>query len=78
MVGGVSIGSLVRGMYSLDAHSVSVFGQAKSFAGRMASKWRMPLDLTYPITAWFTGAECKWLDLICQFILISYLQSIEV
>jgi len=59
MVGGVSIGSLIGGMYAFDAHSVSVFGRAKSFASRMASKWRMALDLTYPITAWFTGAECK-------------------
>jgi predicted acylesterase/phospholipase RssA/CRP-like cAMP-binding protein len=57
MVGGTSIGAFVGGLYSRDTEFVSVYGRAKAFAGRMATKWRMAIDLTWPITAWFSGHE---------------------
>jgi len=34
-----------------------VYGKSKMFAGRMASLWRLALDLTYPATAYTTGHE---------------------
>ncbi|KAJ3022451.1 phosphatidylcholine and lysophosphatidylcholine phospholipase [Thoreauomyces humboldtii] len=57
MVGGTSIGSFVGGLYARDNDHVSVYGRAKMFAGRVVSKWRQILDLTYPVTAMFTGHE---------------------
>ncbi|KAI8823453.1 uncharacterized protein EV422DRAFT_565397 [Fimicolochytrium jonesii] len=57
MVGGTSIGSFVGGLYARENDHVSVYGRAKMFAGRMVSKWRQVLDLTYPVTAMFTGHE---------------------
>ncbi|KAI8920993.1 hypothetical protein DFJ77DRAFT_448181 [Powellomyces hirtus] len=57
MVGGTSIGSFVGGLYARDNDHVSVYGRAKMFAGRFVSKWRQIADLTYPITAMFTGHE---------------------
>ncbi|KAJ3300010.1 phosphatidylcholine and lysophosphatidylcholine phospholipase [Borealophlyctis nickersoniae] len=57
MVGGTSIGSFVGGLYARENDHVSVYGRAKMFSGRMVSKWRQILDLTYPVTALFTGHE---------------------
>ncbi|KAJ3157417.1 phosphatidylcholine and lysophosphatidylcholine phospholipase [Geranomyces michiganensis] len=57
MVGGTSIGSFVGGLYARDNDHVAVYGRAKMFAGRIVSKWRQILDLTYPVTAMFTGHE---------------------
>ncbi|CAG8445117.1 7489_t:CDS:10 [Acaulospora morrowiae] len=55
MVGGTSIGSLIGGLYARDSDNVAILGRAKAFAARMSSKWRQIFDLTYPVTAWFTG-----------------------
>ncbi|RUP44561.1 acyl transferase/acyl hydrolase/lysophospholipase [Jimgerdemannia flammicorona] len=55
IIGGTSIGSFVGGLYARDADNVAVYGRAKMFSGRVTSVWRQALDLTYPITAWFTG-----------------------
>ncbi|RHZ78801.1 hypothetical protein Glove_156g41 [Diversispora epigaea] len=57
MVGGTSIGSFIGGLYARDSDNVAIFGRAKAFASRMSSKWRQASDLTYPITAWFTGHQ---------------------
>lgn len=55
MVGGTSIGSFVGGLYARENDHVSVYGRAKMFSGRMVSKWRQIMDLTYPVTSLFTG-----------------------
>ncbi|TPX67764.1 hypothetical protein SpCBS45565_g03560 [Spizellomyces sp. 'palustris'] len=57
MVGGTSIGSFVGGLYARENDHVSVYGRAKMFSGRVVSKWRQIMDLTYPVTALFTGHE---------------------
>ncbi|PWN52275.1 hypothetical protein IE53DRAFT_385323 [Violaceomyces palustris] len=57
MVGGTSIGSLVGGLYAMEAEVVSSLGRAKRFAGRMASLWRFASDLTYPVVSYTTGHE---------------------
>ncbi|CAG8566586.1 1142_t:CDS:2 [Paraglomus brasilianum] len=57
MVGGVSIGSYVGGLYARVPDHVAIIGRAKAFCGRMSSKWRQIFDLTYPLTAWFSGHE---------------------
>lgn len=57
VVGGTSIGSFIGGLYARHADVVPIFGLAKKFAGRMASKWRFALDLTYPSASYTTGHE---------------------
>ncbi|KAH6576141.1 hypothetical protein BASA83_001773 [Batrachochytrium salamandrivorans] len=57
MVGGTSMGSFVAGCYARENDHVSVFGRAKMLGGRLASTWRSLIDLTYPVTAIFTGHE---------------------
>ncbi|KUI68510.1 Lysophospholipase NTE1 [Cytospora mali] len=57
IVGGTSIGSFIGGLYARHADVVPIFGLAKKFAGRMASKWRFALDLTYPSASYTTGHE---------------------
>ncbi|KAI8063831.1 hypothetical protein BC940DRAFT_348960 [Gongronella butleri] len=57
IVGGTSIGSFVGGLYARDMDLVSTIARSKLFAGRVSSIWRQLMDLTYPVTAWFTGHE---------------------
>ncbi|CEP11574.1 hypothetical protein [Parasitella parasitica] len=57
MIGGTSIGSFVGGLYARNMDLVSVIARSKMFAGRVSSIWRQIMDLTYPVTAWFTGHE---------------------
>ncbi|KAK9767569.1 phosphatidylcholine and lysophosphatidylcholine phospholipase, variant 2 [Basidiobolus ranarum] len=57
MVGGTSIGAFIGGLYARDPDTLSIYGRAKMFSGRMASYWRLALDFTYPAAAWFTGHE---------------------
>ncbi|KAF3916247.1 hypothetical protein ABW21_db0200854 [Orbilia brochopaga] len=57
LVGGTSIGSFVGALYARDADIVPVYGRAKKFSGRMASLWRLMLDLTYPAVSYTTGHE---------------------
>ncbi|KAK6532355.1 Neuropathy target esterase [Arthrobotrys megalospora] len=57
LVGGTSIGSFVGALYARDADIVPVYGWVKKFAGRMASLWRLVLDLTYPAVSYTTGHE---------------------
>jgi lysophospholipid hydrolase len=55
IIGGTSIGSFVGSLYARNMDLVSVIARTKLFAGRMSSVWRQLMDLTYPLTAWFTG-----------------------
>ncbi|KAJ8328433.1 hypothetical protein BDV3_005679 [Batrachochytrium dendrobatidis] len=57
MIGGTSMGSFVGGCYARENDHVSVYGRAKMLGGRLGSTWRSLIDLTYPITAIFTGHE---------------------
>ncbi|KAI8982512.1 hypothetical protein BDB01DRAFT_792895 [Pilobolus umbonatus] len=57
IIGGTSIGSFVGGLYARNLDLVSVIARSKMFAGRVSSIWRQIMDLTYPVTAWFTGHE---------------------
>ena len=57
LIGGTSIGSFVGGLYARDYNNVSIYGRAKKFSKRIASLWRMALDLTYPVTSYITGYE---------------------
>ncbi|KAK6341605.1 phosphatidylcholine and lysophosphatidylcholine phospholipase [Orbilia brochopaga] len=57
LVGGTSIGSFVGALYARDADIVPVYGWVKKFSGRMASLWRLMLDLTYPAVSYTTGHE---------------------
>lgn len=57
IIGGTSIGSFVGGLYARNMDLVSVMARTKFFAGRVSSIWRTLMDLTYPVTAWFTGHE---------------------
>jgi len=57
MIGGTSIGAFIGGLYAKENDVVGVYGRAKSFGARMTSIWRQVMDLTYPVTAWFTGHE---------------------
>lgn len=54
-IGGTSIGALMSALYSRDVDCYTATAFAKIFARRLASKWRQALDITYPITSWFTG-----------------------
>lgn len=57
IVSGVSIGALVGGLYSLNEDVWFVYWKAKEFASKAGSLWRQLLDLTYPVTSWFSGQE---------------------
>ncbi|KAL1923940.1 uncharacterized protein VTP21DRAFT_6975 [Calcarisporiella thermophila] len=57
MIGGTSIGAFVGGLYAKYPDHLGVIGPAKMFSGRVSSVWRQLADLTYPVTAWFTGHE---------------------
>ena len=57
IVGGTSIGAFNAGLYAKDADSLPIYGRAKKFAGRMASLWRLAMDLTWPTTSYTTGHE---------------------
>lgn len=57
IIGGTSIGAFVGALYAWDADVVPMYGRAKKFAGRMASMWRLALDLTYPNVSYTTGHE---------------------
>ncbi|KAI8967925.1 hypothetical protein BDF20DRAFT_839761 [Mycotypha africana] len=57
IIGGTSIGSFVGGLYARHMDLVSTIARSKMFAGRVSSIWRQLMDLTYPVTAWFTGHQ---------------------
>ncbi|PJF17749.1 Lysophospholipase NTE1 [Paramicrosporidium saccamoebae] len=54
-IGGTSIGAFIGALYSRDVDYYAAQAFAKVLCQRMTSVWRQLLDLTYPITSWFTG-----------------------
>ncbi|XP_035706024.1 neuropathy target esterase sws-like isoform X1 [Folsomia candida] len=56
MVGGVSIGSLMSGLYSMERNIVTVTQKAREWSRKMTQWWRQAMDLTYPVTSMFSGA----------------------
>ncbi|XP_064458537.1 neuropathy target esterase sws-like isoform X1 [Ornithodoros turicata] len=56
MVGGVSIGALVGALWCHEVNVTTLVQKARHWSKQMTSIWRQLWDLTYPITAWFTGA----------------------
>lgn len=56
MVGGVSIGALVGALWCQEVNVTTLVQKGRHWSKRMTSPWRQLWDLTYPITAWFTGA----------------------
>lgn len=55
MVGGVSIGAFIGALYSSEKNIVAVTQKAREWSKKMASWGHQLLDLTYPVTAMFTG-----------------------
>ncbi|KAG1704472.1 Neuropathy target esterase sws [Nymphon striatum] len=56
MVGGVSIGAFMGGLWCEEKNLTSFVQRAREWSLKMTSVWRQILDLTYPATAMFTGA----------------------
>lgn len=56
MVGGVSIGAFMGALYCQEMDLDKFVGKARQFSKRMISYWRQIIDLTYPVTAMFTGS----------------------
>lgn len=54
-IGGTSIGSFIGALYARDVDHYTAAAFAKQMAQRLSSKWYYLIDLTYPITSWFTG-----------------------
>jgi len=55
LIGGTSMGAFIGGLYARDRDHMAVLSWAMRFCAAMSSYWRQALDLTYPVTAWFTG-----------------------
>ncbi|XP_074600468.1 patatin like phospholipase domain containing sws [Brevipalpus obovatus] len=56
MIGGVSIGAFMGALYCQEMNMESFTEKARQFCKKMTSYWRQIIDLTYPVTAMFTGA----------------------
>ncbi|KAM0675630.1 phosphatidylcholine and lysophosphatidylcholine phospholipase [Gurleya vavrai] len=49
------MGAYVGALYAKKCDSLGVFRDSKIFAKKMSTKWRLILDLTYPVCSLFTG-----------------------
>lgn len=56
MIGGVSIGAFMGALWAQENDLTRVTQIARDWSLIMTSLWRQILDLTYPVTAMFTGA----------------------
>lgn len=56
MIGGVSIGAFMGALWAQENDLTAVIQKARDWSLKMTSLWRQILDLTYPVTAMFTGA----------------------
>uniref|UniRef100_A0A6A7FP55 Neuropathy target esterase sws n=2 Tax=Hirondellea gigas TaxID=1518452 RepID=A0A6A7FP55_9CRUS len=56
VVAGVSIGALFGALYCLENDLASATQKARQWSMKMSSKWRLLLELTYPIVSMFSGA----------------------
>ncbi|XP_065209623.1 neuropathy target esterase sws isoform X2 [Planococcus citri] len=57
MVGGVSIGAFMGGLWCMERNITTVTQKARQWAFKMTHWWRQLLDLTYPVTSMFTGRD---------------------
>ena len=58
IVGGTSIGSFMGALWAEEFRNIPRFTQrAREWAKTMMSLWEKVFDLTYPVTAMFTGKE---------------------
>lgn len=57
MVGGVSIGSFVGGLWCMEKDMTTVTQKARDWSYKMTQWYRQLLDLTYPVTSIFTGRD---------------------
>ncbi|OQR78858.1 neuropathy target esterase sws-like, partial [Tropilaelaps mercedesae] len=55
MVGGVSIGAFMSALWAQEMDITPFTQKAREWAYRTVSPWQQLFDITYPITAWFTG-----------------------
>ena len=55
MVGGVSIGAFMGALWCQENNMTTFTQKARAWSHGMTSYWRQILDLTYPVTAMFTG-----------------------
>ncbi|XP_059481709.1 neuropathy target esterase sws isoform X2 [Neocloeon triangulifer] len=55
MVGGVSIGAFMGGLWCLERDMVTMTQKAREWSKKMTSWFKQLLDLTYPATSMFTG-----------------------
>lgn len=55
-IGGVSIGAFMGALWAQETDLTRVTQVAREWSITMTSLWRQILDLTYPVTAMFTGA----------------------
>ncbi|CAG0892620.1 unnamed protein product, partial [Cyprideis torosa] len=55
LVGGTSIGAFVGALWARETNITAVTTKARDWSYKVNQVWRQVLDLTYPITAWFTG-----------------------
>lgn len=54
-VAGVSIGSLIGGLWCQERSVSELNVKARTFASKMSQFWRHLLDLTFPVTSYFNG-----------------------
>lgn len=54
-VAGVSIGSYIGALYSVERDLTEVTVKVRDFSETITVKWRLALDITYPYVAYFTG-----------------------
>ena len=56
-VAGVSIGSLIGGLYCQERDITELTVKARGFCQKINQYWRQAFDLTWPLTSYFTGKE---------------------
>ena len=54
-IGGTSIGAFMGALYAQKTDTLDMYGIVARFARGMGSVWKQIRDLTFPITAYFTG-----------------------
>ena len=69
MVGGVSIGSFIGGLYSQQGNLIPILGKLKKFSEKMSSYLYFILDVTYPITAPLSGMYNIFFFYVSKFFL---------
>ncbi|XP_076347518.1 patatin like phospholipase domain containing sws isoform X3 [Tachypleus tridentatus] len=57
MVGGVSIGAFMGALWCQEKDVTTFIQKAREWSMKMTSYWRTVIDLTYPMTAMFTGSQ---------------------